>query len=149
MLTWLLVAWFAQTPAAPPDTEIFVAPLSVAGGRLSVGTPVNITNNPGYDNQPSFTPDGQHISVIRVEADSTQRLWRFTLDGRQPEIVLADVLARGIGRSLQPIPGRGTVSFVLREPPAQEGGVPTLLTRIGRASRTSTGWACAGSRGWR
>ena len=166
MLTWLLVAWFAQTPAAPPDTEIFVAPLSVAGGRLSVGTPVNITNNPGYDNQPSFTPDGQHISVIRVEADSTQRLWRFTLDGRPPEVVLADVkpvgyhawadaqtlalfvlgqpatlqladartgkadvLARGIGRSLQPIPGRGTVSFVLREPPAQEGGAPTLLIR--------------------
>jgi hypothetical protein len=29
--------------------------------------------------------------VIRVEADSTQRLWRFTLDGRQPELVLADV----------------------------------------------------------
>jgi len=211
MLTWLLVAWFAQTPAAPPDTEIYVAPLSAAGGRLVVGTPVNITNSPGYDNQPSFTPDGgailftsgrgglatdiyrydlaarqvtrvtdtpegeysptitpdgQHISVIRVEADSTQRLWRFTLDGRQPEIVLADVkpvgyhawadahtlalfvlgqpatlqladartgkadvLARGIGRSLQPIPGRGTVSFVLREAPAQEGGAPTLVIR--------------------
>jgi hypothetical protein len=37
------------------------------------------------------TPDEAHISVIRVEADGTQRLWRFTTDGTQPELVLADV----------------------------------------------------------
>jgi hypothetical protein len=37
------------------------------------------------------TPDGAHISVIRVEADGTQRLWRFTLDGRDPELVLERV----------------------------------------------------------
>jgi dipeptidyl aminopeptidase/acylaminoacyl peptidase len=125
----------AQTP--PPDTEIFLAPLSVRAGRLEVGRPVNISNSPGYDNQPSFTPDGRsvlftsvrgggtqsdiyrydiaskqvtrvtdtpeseysptvtpdgrHISVVRVEADSTQRLWQFTLDGRNPALVLADV----------------------------------------------------------
>lgn len=128
----------ARTPAAPspPDTEIFLAALSV-GGATVVGPGKNITNNPGYDNQPSFTPDGRsilftsirgggtqtdiyrydvatgaiarvtdtpeseysptvtpdgmHISVIRVDADSTQRLWRFTLDGRQPELLLADI----------------------------------------------------------
>ncbi len=128
----------ARSPAAtsPPDTEIFLAALSV-GGATVVGPGKNITNNPGYDNQPSFTPDGRsilftsirgggtqtdiyrydvatgaiarvtdtpeseysptvtpdgmHISVIRVDADSTQRLWRFTLDGRQPELLLADI----------------------------------------------------------
>jgi len=37
------------------------------------------------------TPDGAHISVIRVEADGTQRLWRFTLDGREPELVIERV----------------------------------------------------------
>jgi hypothetical protein len=122
--------------AAPPDTEIFLAPLS-PGAAAPVGTPVNITRSPGYDNQPSFTPDGaailftsnrgggtqtdiyrylvgsgatarvtstseseysptvtpdgEHISVIRVEADGTQRLWRFTLDGGAPELVLTAV----------------------------------------------------------
>ena len=126
----LLVAWLAQTPAAqtptpPPDTEIYLAPLHTSGRTLTIGQAVNITNSPGYDNQPSFTPDGsailftsdrgsassvatlfrtdiyrydirsrtvsrvtdtpegefsptvtpdgRHISVIRVEADSTQR----------------------------------------------------------------------------
>ena len=133
VLALLLLAAQAAAPASPPDTEIFLAPLSPAG---AVGRPVNITNSPGYDNQPAFTPDGGailftsirgatqtdiyrydiaaastarvtntpeseysptvtpdggHISVIRVEADGTQRLWRFTSDGRAPELVLTNV----------------------------------------------------------
>lgn len=190
-----------QAPAPPPDTDIYLATLTPAGGGVELGRLVNITNSPGYDNQPSFTrdgrailftsirggsqtdiyrydvasgttsrvtdtpeseysptltPDGEHISVIRVEADGTQRLWQFTLDGRSPSLVLrdvkpvgyhawidrttlalfvlgspatlqiadtatgrAEVVARDIGRSVQPIPSRGTVSFVAREATAQ------------------------------
>ena len=222
ILAWL-AAWFAQTPTQtpappPPNTEIYLAALHVSGRTLAVSAPVNITNSPGYDNQPSFTPDGsaifftsdrgaspsaqplfrtdiyrydirsrtvsrvtdtpegefsptvtpdgRHISAIRVEADSTQRLWRFTIDGKQPELVLTDVkpvgyhawaddrtlalfvlgqpptlqiadartgragiVARGVGRSIQRIPGGHTVSFVEREAPALEGGAPTLWIR--------------------
>jgi hypothetical protein len=113
---------------------------------VTLGTPLNISNNSGYDNQPAFTPDGgavlftsvrgdrkpdpansaaigsdiwrydigarrivqvintpeseysptvtpdgQHISVIRVEADGAQRLWRFTIDGKNPSLVLRDI----------------------------------------------------------
>ena len=38
----------------------------------------------------SATPlqDGRAISVIRVERDSTQRLWRFPLDGGEPSVIL-------------------------------------------------------------
>lgn len=178
---------------APPDTDIFLAPLVEEGGRLRLGEPVNLTRRPGYDNQPHFTPDGRVLlftagdggqtdifrldlaggeprrltrtpeseysptplpdggfSVVRVEADSTQRLWRFSDTGADPVLLLPDVqpvgyhawadshtvalyvlgdpatlqladtrtgrteiLARGIGRSLQRIPGRA-VSFVER-----------------------------------
>jgi hypothetical protein len=206
---WLILAQPPIPPAAPPpDTEIFLATLSSVAGN-AVGAPVNITNSPGYDNQPSFTPDGAgilftsvrgggtqtdiyrydiasratvrvtstaeseysatvtphggHISVIRVEADGTQRLWRFTTDGRAPELVLtnikpvgyhawagdhtlalfvlgspatlqladtatgsAEVLATGIGRSIQKIPGGGTISFVER---LTTNGVATLAIR--------------------
>jgi len=136
----MLIALSVPTPQAAPEaplaTEIFLAPLELAAGSVRVGTPVNITNHPGYDNQPFFTPDGRAvlftsnrdakqtdiyrydlttramvpltktpeseysptmtpdvdgISVIRVEADETQRLWKFPLDGGQPSLVLADV----------------------------------------------------------
>src|SRR5262249_58104213 len=40
---------------------------------------------------PTVMPDGAHLSVIRVEQDGPQRLWRFTLDGREPELVLERV----------------------------------------------------------
>ena len=102
----------------------------------TVGAVVNISNSPGYDNQPSIlpdgsgvlftsnrdgkqtdiyrydfaaksvtqltrtsegeysplvTPDGKTFSVIRTEADGTQRLWRFDLDGTNPRLVLENV----------------------------------------------------------
>lgn len=206
-----ILALWLQAAAPPPDTEIFLASLSVASGGVRVGPPANVTNSPGYDNQPSFTPDGRamlftsirggtqtdiyryditarrvarvtntpeseysptvtpdgaHISAIRVEADSTQRLWRFTLDGGRPEVVLADVkpvgyhawtdehtlalfvlgqpatlrladtrtgtatiVVTGIGRSLQRVPDRGTISFVEREAPTETNAAPKLWVR--------------------
>jgi hypothetical protein len=192
----------AGPPAPPPPaTDIYLAdlrPASAGQGRVTVGTPVNVTNRPGYDNQPAFLPDGRSIlytsvrdsqaeiyrydiehrtstsvtntreseysptplpnsvgfSVIRVEADSTQRLWAFDIDGTHARLVLdsikpvgyhawgdnrtlvlfvlgspptlqiadaaaptarGDVLARDIGRSLQRIPTRPSVSFLQRD----------------------------------
>jgi hypothetical protein len=153
MRTWTLPALvaalaataFSQPPprpsaANPPDTDIYLASLSIENDTMTVEHPQNITKSPGYDNQPSFTPDGrgvlftsnrggkqtdiyrydiptrqiarvtntpeseysplvtpdrQHISVIRVEADQTQRLWQFTLDGKNPELLLKDVKPAG------------------------------------------------------
>jgi hypothetical protein len=40
-------------------------------------------------------PGGERMSVIRVEADSTQRLWSFTLNGGDPRVVLEDVAPVG------------------------------------------------------
>ncbi len=127
----------AATHAAQPDApDIFLSSLRLTDGVLAVGAPVNITNRVGYDNQPSFTPDGvailytsqrdgqtdiyrydlrtkrttqvtdtpeseysarvtpdgRSITVVRVEADSTQRLWRFPMTGRAaPQPLLPDV----------------------------------------------------------
>src|SRR5215510_3748764 len=64
LAAWALAGGQATPPAqsqAPPDTDIFLAPLSIAGGAVAVGPPVNITAHAGYDNQPSFTPDGRAI----------------------------------------------------------------------------------------
>jgi len=136
----LLVAAALVAPAQtqPPATEdIFVVAVNASKGRLEFGAPANITNRAGYDNQPSFLPDGQSLlytsggregdqtdiyrydfktgqsarltntpegeysptvmpggkffSVIRVEADKTQRLWKFPLAGGAPSLVLPNL----------------------------------------------------------
>jgi hypothetical protein len=40
-------------------------------------------------------PDAQSISVVRVEADGTQRLWKFPLAGGAPSLVLEKIKAVG------------------------------------------------------
>lgn len=40
-------------------------------------------------------PDGSGISTIRVEADSMQRLWRFSLDGLNPTVILPEIAPVG------------------------------------------------------
>ena len=119
----------------PPATDIYVAELHVANRRVTIGTPVNVTARPGYDNQPFFVPDGRGflytsihddgqadiyrydferqasiqltatpeseysatplpkgagVSVVRVEADSTQRLWGVGLLPHGSSRVLLD-----------------------------------------------------------
>jgi hypothetical protein len=117
-------------------------------------TTVRVTATRESEYSPTPLPGGRGFSVIRVEADSTQRLWAFDLDGSRPRLVLdaikpvgyhawgddhtlllfvlgapatlqlADarspaaqgtIVARDIGRSLQPIPGRAAASFVQRD----------------------------------
>ena len=130
------VLWIALLALqGPPATDIYVADLRVSHRKVSVGTPVNVTARPGYDNQPFFLhdgtallftsvrdsqadiyrynfstktsarvtatreseysptllPDGKGFSVIRVEADSTQRLWAFNLDGTAARLVLDSI----------------------------------------------------------
>lgn len=57
----LALALAGQAASPPPDTEVFLATLSVRDGRVDIGKPINISNNAGYDNQPSFTPDGASV----------------------------------------------------------------------------------------
>ena len=43
---------------AQDATEIYLFDISEEDNVISLSNPVNISNNPGYDNQPSFTEDG-------------------------------------------------------------------------------------------
>jgi len=59
--------------------------------RYRGGTHVQVTDTPESEYSAALTPDGKAISVVRVEKDSTQRLWRFPNDGSAPTPVLRDV----------------------------------------------------------
>ena len=61
---------------APPATEIYLAAFD-AGGKLQMAA-VNISNSPGYDNQPSFLADGSAVlfSSQRGEGNQTD-IYRY------------------------------------------------------------------------
>ena len=46
---------------------------------------------PESEYSPTFTPDKKFISTVRVEKDSTQRLWKFPVNGGMPELVMKNV----------------------------------------------------------
>ena len=126
----------SPTPAAtPPASDIFIIDVTSHNGKTKLGQPIKITSWVGYNNQPSFMPDGQsifytsirdkqadiyrydirggattqitktpeseysptlmpdgkNISVVRVEKDGTQRLWKFPLAGGAPSLILENV----------------------------------------------------------
>ena len=144
----LLALSLALSPAllgaqqrSPANTEVYLAGLPRDATPVTGEAALNISNSPGYDNEPSFTPDGKSVlfvsnrdgkqtdiyrydiatkaltqlthtpeseysplvtpdgktfSVIRVEADgTTQRLWRFDLNGSNPRLILENV--KGVG----------------------------------------------------
>jgi hypothetical protein len=84
---------------APPDTDIYLAPLKTEDGRITVGAPANITNNPGYDNQPSFTPDGR--SVLFTSQRGPSPGLRDAAATAQTDVYRYDIGARSIARVTQ------------------------------------------------
>jgi hypothetical protein len=172
---------FASAAGAQAPTDVFLARLTTENGRLTVGAPINITHRPGYDNQPSFTPDsrailytstredaqsdiyrydlasrsitrvtatpeseysatvmpgGTRFSAIRVEKDSTQRLWSFAMDGSDPRLVVEALEPVGYHAWLD---ASTLVMFVLGSPNAmvlgnlRTGRMDTLARGIGRS----------------
>ena len=62
-----------------PDTDIFLADIKNDHGKLSFGTPVNITNRKGYDNQPHFTPDGKNILYVSIRDTIGSDIFRYSI----------------------------------------------------------------------
>jgi len=68
----------APMPAPPPtDTEVFVASLDLASGK--VGEPRNLTQRPGYDNQPAFLADGSALLYVVAGEGGNSEVWRVEL----------------------------------------------------------------------
>jgi len=84
--------------------------------RLSLETGVvePLTDSaPESEYSATLMPSGDRISVIRVEADSTQRLWSFDLAGGTPTLLLPGVAPVGYHAWLQ---GGEVALFVLGSP---------------------------------
>ncbi|RZL34331.1 MAG: hypothetical protein EOP00_31795 [Pedobacter sp.] len=63
---------------------------------LKTGKITQVTKTPEDEYSPTLMPDGKHISTVRVEADSTQCLWKFPLANPNDfSLILPDV--KGVG----------------------------------------------------
>src|SRR6266852_6386665 len=58
---------------------------------LRGGATTQITKTPESEYSPTLMPDGKSISVVRVEADGTQRLWKFPLAAGAPSLILEKI----------------------------------------------------------
>jgi hypothetical protein len=59
--------------------------------RIAENSLINLTKTFESEYSATVMPDGKFLSVIRVEKDSTQRLWKFPLAGGEPSLVLENV----------------------------------------------------------
>ena len=111
------------------DAQADIWRVSVRGGPHT-----RVTSTPESEYSATPIPEGTGFSVIRVERDSTQRLWRFEDDGSSPALVLHAL--RPVGYHVWV--GTATLgTFVLS--PAGSRGVPNALVLVDpRSERADT-----------
>lgn len=52
---------------------------------------IQVTKTPTSEYSPSVMPGGKYISVVMVEKDSAQRLWKFPLNGGEPVVMFPTI----------------------------------------------------------
>ena len=109
-------------------------------------TTSRLTTTAESEYSPTPLPAGRGFSTIRVEADSTQRLWRFDADGRNPALVLERIAPVGYHAWAD---DRTLLLFVLGDPPTlrladtRTGDARILADSIGRSLHRIPGRAAA------
>src|SRR6185503_9485317 len=90
-------AGYDNQPFFTPDGRSFLY-TSIRDGQADIwrydfveGRSLPVTTTPESEYSATPLPDGSGFSVVRVEADSTQRLWRFDWDGGHPTLMLPGV----------------------------------------------------------
>jgi hypothetical protein len=78
-----IVGVLAAQTAPPPSTEVFLAPLTWSNSSVTIGTPVNISNNPGYDNQPSFLPDSSAVLFTSNRDTKQNDIYKYDIASKQ------------------------------------------------------------------
>ena len=58
LLINFLLVFFSLCAVGQPGTEVFLFEIKQGKNKLELSKPVNVSNNQGYDNQPSFTSNG-------------------------------------------------------------------------------------------
>lgn len=134
---------YDNQPCFAPDGGWFLYASADSSGHTDVfryaidtGMTGRVTRTPEDEYSPTFLPGGGGFSSVRVESDGvTQRLWRFDLDGTNPQLVLSDVDSVGYHAWLD---GNTLALFIVGNPHSlrvvdvRDGIEHTVATGVGR-----------------
>lgn len=136
-------AGYDNQPAFTADGTALLYTVIDADGRADIwrigldGSPARaFTQTPESEYSATLMPDAEGVSLIRVERDSTQRLWAFGLDGTAPRVILPGL--KPVGYHVW-VGSANIGAFVLGNPNAlvlanpRTERVDTLARGIGRA----------------
>lgn len=107
----MLVTSSTTAASQAADAEIFLVSLSRADGQLSVTGARNLTNRPGYDNQPNWSRDGASLFFTSTRADSQADIYRLDLPGSAPAVRVT-LTAPESEYSATPMPRRNAISVI-------------------------------------
>lgn len=62
-----------------PDSDIWLVEMRQEESRLTLLDPVNVTRREGYDNQPSFLPDGSGFLYTTIRDDWQADTWQYDI----------------------------------------------------------------------
>ena len=103
---FLFIIWLASTVVvAQPSTEVYLFDLTQAG----LSNPLNISDNEGYDNQPSFWNDSKSVLYARTVNGQTE-IARYFIESKKTTVITNT--SQGGEYSPTNIPGTNDISSV-------------------------------------
>ncbi len=86
--TLLALLPVARPVRAQSGSDIFLALVHDAGGRMVVDSVRRVTQRPGYDNQPAFLPGDGGLLYTVIDASGQADIWRYDLrSGRSVALI--------------------------------------------------------------
>ncbi len=76
-LRWLVLVALPVLSYSQPATDVYLFDLELVDGTYQVSRPINVSDNPGYDNQPSFSSDGQYLYYTSWQEDEQTDLIEY------------------------------------------------------------------------
>ena len=132
---------YDNQPSFTPDSRSILYTASYSNQTeihryyLASGRTTRITRTAESEYSPNSIPGDRALSVVRVEQDTNQRLWRFTMEGMDPDLLLPNIAPVGYHEWANP---EKVLLFVLGSPPTLQtanvltGNSEVLTENIGR-----------------
>ncbi len=79
-LVLLNILFFNSISYAQIGTEIYLVDIAFENGEMVLSNPANITNHPGYDNQPFFHPDLPLLFYVSADAKGDTDIMEFNYE---------------------------------------------------------------------